>query len=167
MSALRGEAKYCKACEEEKPLSEFHLDRNSKDGTRGSCKRCVLDRQKVERGRDPEKYRTKAREESRRRRAEDPERYREYLRTWRARHPEKERERLARNRKEQAKKVSARRRVAKAIERGSIVRPDVCERCDRLDPLVQAHHADYDRPMEVEWLCSYCHAAEHQKEASK
>lgn len=50
--------------------------------------------------------------------------------------------------------------VGKAVKEGVLVRPDVCERCGEAGP-VQAHHADYERRLDVGWLCVACHSGEH------
>ena len=39
-----------------------------------------------------------------------------------------------------------------------------CEGCGAADG-VQMHHADYDRPLAVRWLCEVCHGAAHGKAA--
>ena len=36
-----------------------------------------------------------------------------------------------------------------------------CEMCGRPG---QAHHDDYDKPLDVRWLCTVCHAEHHTKE---
>jgi hypothetical protein len=54
------------------------------------------------------------------------------------------------------KRVSACAKVGWAIRNGTLVRPGRCEDCGtRCFP--DAHHEDYDRPLEVEWLCKKCH----------
>jgi len=57
----------------------------------------------------------------------------------------------------------------KAIQRGVLVRPDTCESCDEAgEPFkdgrspIQAHHCDYNRPLEVMWLCQRCHHDWHK-----
>lgn len=50
--------------------------------------------------------------------------------------------------------------VKRAIEKGVLMRPDECERCGTV-ALIQAHHSDYTKPLDVDWLCSKCHSAEH------
>jgi ribosomal protein S27AE len=47
-----------------------------------------------------------------------------------------------------------------AEEEGLIVRPDVCETCGEGVGLVR-HHRDYNKPLEVTWLCGSCHSKEH------
>lgn len=57
----------------------------------------------------------------------------------------------------------------KAILRGDLVRPDDCETCG-VQPglasdgrsLIQAHHCDYNRPLDVMWLCQPCHHEWHR-----
>lgn len=67
-------------------------------------------------------------------------------------------------------KNRARQKVAAAVDRGTLVRPDHCENCGAAanpklrKPNIEAHHADYSRPLEVEWLCGSCHARLHTKE---
>jgi len=52
----------------------------------------------------------------------------------------------------------------KAIRRGELIRPDNCEKCGTTVKMqrgakIQAHHADHQKPLEVEWLCLRCHSA--------
>jgi hypothetical protein len=42
------------------------------------------------------------------------------------------------------------------VKRGNIVKPDRCERCDKVG-FVEAAHSDYSKPKEVTWLCRSCH----------
>lgn len=59
---------------------------------------------------------------------------------------------------------NAHSRVQRALKSGKLVRPDRCERCGAADVRLRdgrsglhAHHADYSRPLDVEWLCVTCH----------
>lgn len=60
-------------------------------------------------------------------------------------------------------KTAAHDRVAEAIARGKLRRPDRCESCGA-EGEVHGHHDDYRRPLDVRWLCRLCHAAEHAEE---
>ena len=44
-------------------------------------------------------------------------------------------------------------------------KPECCESCGAAtnSRLLHGHHADYSKPLEVEWLCRKCHLAEHDK----
>lgn len=52
----------------------------------------------------------------------------------------------------------ARRAVRVAVRRGLLAR-SACQRCGATP--AQAHHPDYARPLDVEWLCVPCHADAH------
>ena len=54
----------------------------------------------------------------------------------------------------------ARGAIADALRRGKIARRP-CENCGSAK--VEAHHADYSKPLDVHWLCRICHEAEHYK----
>lgn len=81
----------------------------------------------------------------------DPEALRRKIeqdRIWKQRHP----------RKAEAWKV-----MKAAVRRGELVRPDACERCGTSGGRIEASHDDYDKPLEVEWLCPRCHGAKDRK----
>ena len=45
-----------------------------------------------------------------------------------------------------------------AIARGELVRPKACEVCNFKNRRIEAHHPDYEKPLEVNWLCTACHS---------
>lgn len=59
----------------------------------------------------------------------------------------------------------ARLQVLRAVKRGDLVKPSECSECG-CGPLdrrkIQGHHPDYDKPLEVEWLCQDCHYDKHR-----
>lgn len=55
---------------------------------------------------------------------------------------------------------SARNTVQRSLSKGQIVRPNVCQRCGG-EGKIEAHHTDYSRPLDVQWLCQSCHRREH------
>lgn len=58
--------------------------------------------------------------------------------------------------------ATAHRLVREAIERGELIRPENCVSCGVIG-LVHAHHADYDLPLAVNWLCVSCHVVAHNR----
>ena len=62
----------------------------------------------------------------------------------------------------------ARTMVANAIKRGVLV-PKPCEVCGDDSPIsngqrgIQAHHDDYNKPLDVRWLCPKHHKDWHKK----
>lgn len=59
------------------------------------------------------------------------------------------------------KRANARSYLNVYVRRGKVMRPDRCSRCKRVGP-VHGHHHDYDKPLDVTWLCPRCHQQEHQ-----
>lgn len=66
-------------------------------------------------------------------------------------------------------KLRAQKAVRKAIARGTLIRPEECEHCGARPPRardgrsqIHAHHEDYSRRFDVEWLCKDCHGARHR-----
>jgi len=72
---------------------------------------------------------------------ENPEKYNEYSKKMREKYPEK---------------VKARRAVSHAIRSGHLIRSTECAACHK-SCKPEAHHEDYAKPLDVEWLCNPCH----------
>lgn len=53
--------------------------------------------------------------------------------------------------------------VYRALLRGDITKPTLCEMCgDKLPSRkIHAHHQDHRKPLAVRWLCAVCHGREH------
>jgi hypothetical protein len=97
-------------------------------------------------------------------RKKDPE-YNAYaLRRWRKKNPEKFSKQHKRNskkyREKHIKKCDAGHKLRYAIATGKIKRQP-CEICE--NPKTQGHHEDYDKPLDVRWLCDKHHKEEHKK----
>ena len=54
------------------------------------------------------------------------------------------------------KQEAAHALVKIAIAGGFLVRPAKCQKCGK-KKWVEAHHPDYDKPLDIEWLCIKCH----------
>jgi hypothetical protein len=59
------------------------------------------------------------------------------------------------------RKVTAYNVVEAAIHAGTLT-PKPCERCG-FALGVQAHHEDYSKPLDVNWLCTKCHGERHRE----
>ena len=77
----------------------------------------------------------------------------EYMRAWRKTH------RLKAG-SEARKRMNCRAYLHVYIRRGKLAK-QACRECG--NPLVEAHHADYSKPLEVMWLCREHHLAKHGK----
>lgn len=72
------------------------------------------------------------------------------------------REKYHRDRKNFPKQVIARKKVSSAVYYGTLSKYP-CEVCG--DKKSQGHHEDYDKPLEVNWLCDSHHKELHLKQA--
>lgn len=58
--------------------------------------------------------------------------------------------------------------VEKAIKKGILIQPVKCLKCNNTQEFIdgrngiQAHHNDYDKPLDVTWLCQKCHHEWHK-----
>lgn len=58
--------------------------------------------------------------------------------------------------------------VEKAIKKGLLERQQTCQECGKRcapannRPQIEAHHDDYNQPLNVRWMCRQCHFQWHQ-----
>lgn len=64
------------------------------------------------------------------------------------------------------RQAAAHAAVSAAIASGELVRQEKCERCPTVADNIVAHHHDYYKPLEVEWLCRPCHGRHHAENGS-
>ena len=58
--------------------------------------------------------------------------------------------------------TSVRKKVYKAVRSGVLVRPDNCSICKSSNVgKIEAHHNDYNKPLDVIWVCKSCHGTIH------
>lgn len=149
--------KTCILCKKEKPLEEFYKHPQMKDGRLGKCIECSRAASLKNRAEKIEYYR-----EFDKKRANEPHRVSariEYQNTERGRqvcNAAKKRYYFS-----DPRKTSARILFSNAVRDGKVVRAEKCERCNNSRP--QGHHESYDKPLEVTWLCSGCHATRHKE----
>ena len=135
--------KVCRECNIEKPLTEFYKHERMADGHLNKCKECNKKDALEHRLKNIEKVR-----EYDKRRAKLPDRIKLALRVnqeWR----------VADKRRTQCHNA-----VARAI-RNNELSPMPCVRCGELKSL--AHHEDYNKPLDVMWLCQPCHKQRHKE----
>lgn len=103
---------------------------------------------------------------------EQRERKLAHRRRWKQLHPERVREDTRKARERNPLAAHARNALNWAVRVGKIVPPERCEDCGdapglnaRGQRLIEAHHEDYSRPLDVEWLCRLCHAGRHRSAA--
>lgn len=59
-------------------------------------------------------------------------------------------------------KQNARVLLNQAVKKGKVIKPVSCQNCDLVVKRLEAHHPNYCKPLEVDWLCSSCHAIKHR-----
>lgn len=173
--------KVCTGCKIEKEFENFGKDKNGRFGLNQKCKECCKARAKLtirsqEAIENQKKYRSEwqkskrpiLNERLRERYIKDLERSRELARArtkkylqsekGKAKHLTATKEYVERN----SEKIAAQRKVRNAIKTGKLIKPKFCEVC-LLEKLLQGHHEDYSKPLQVIWMCSKCHIYHHQK----
>lgn len=133
--------KTCFKCLVPKPLSEFYKHPRMADGHVNKCKTCNKSDVWHHRNENLDKIRAYDRE-----RGKTPERLARgtaVTAAYREKYPER---------------YAANTAVANALRRGSITK-DPCFCCGSDE--VEAHHADYSRPLDVVWLCPVHHKEIH------
>ena len=135
--------KTCFKCKKNKPLNDFYKHKGMIDGYLGKCKVCTKLDVSKHRAENLEKVR-----EYDRQRSKNPIRIKlnkEITKAWRA---------------EDERRAKAHQTVAYAIKKGEIVKQS-CFRCSKESAI--AHHEDYDKPLEIIWLCQPCHKQRHKE----
>lgn len=133
--------KHCNTCATDKPKTEFHTRKASKDGLSPKCRTCA-------KAYDDARLQKPDRVEMRKAYAKTPqgiERGNKSKNAWAARNP---------------KKVHASNTVANAVRDGKMTRKP-CEVCGSTYR-IHGHHDDYDKIYDVRWLCSEHHRLWHR-----
>lgn len=136
--------KLCCFCGLVKPATEFYRNRASKDKLYQYCKSCSKIFNQKMYDKNPEPYKERARKQRKSVRTE-------VRNLWAQRYRTKYRE-----------KDLARQKASKAIRKGKIQKPQTCERCGEQFSNLQAHHENYEKPLEIVWLCESCHKLLHK-----
>ena len=124
--------KQCPRCQKIKSIDNFGINVTMPDGYSYWCKKCKCDSQKNYRHRMVAKA-FAANELSARQKYRRSNRH----------------------------KAHANLLVHRALESGKINKPDYCAKCFKKG-VVEAHHTDYSKPLDVVWLCVCCHKRAHR-----
>jgi ribosomal protein S27AE len=136
-------SKECFKCKTVKPLDEFYKHAMMGDGHLNKCKTCTKKDVLEHRNNNLERIRTYDRK-----RAKLAHRIKqnvEVTKAWKA----------ADKRRQKAHNA-----VRREILAGRLLK-DSCSRCGSEKSL--AHHEDYDKPLQVIWLCQPCHKQRHKE----
>lgn len=147
----------CRYCKQDKPRADFYKSAIRSNGT-GDCKECVRARVRANRAKKIEYYRDFDRQ-----RGNLPHRVqarRDYAQT--------DQGKVARARagkmyaKRYPHRAKATNAVNNAIRDGKLYKPSECENCGHAGS-IEGHHCDYNKPLDVMWLCTDCHIEWHKE----
>lgn len=146
--------KTCFKCGETLPRREFYRHKMMGDGLLGKCKNCTKRdvSERIERLRTNSAWVLKERARCRKKTSE-------------ARSMGASFDSPAARKRWQLKnkhKMRAQGTAARYARLGMIEKKNTCEICDT-DGKLHMHHFDYDRPIDVVWLCHQCHGLVHRK----
>ena len=144
--------KTCFKCGEVKSIDEFYRHSMMADGRLNKCKNCTKSDTKSNRATKHEYYLLY----DRRRYDENPER-KVSAAVWQSSIASSEQVAAVKQRwaDKNVEKVRAEDMVHRAIRSGKLIRQP-CEVCGSTDD-VEAHHDDYNKPLDVHWLCTEHH----------
>lgn len=131
--------KTCFKCGVERPLTDFYRHPQMGDGHLNKCKEC-------------------AKTDVMRHREANLDKVRSY---------DRDRYRSTPYRNAQLRELSktirpANRVLSNAIRGGKVKKAEACWHCGSSDR-IEGHHADYDAPLDVVWLCCSCHRKVHRQ----
>jgi hypothetical protein len=160
--------KECRCCKQTKTDNEFYKRARNLDGLYSYCKECTLKKDYYDKREHVLKiaavYRDKNKQNISRREAErrlkDPERF-EKDKLKHLKWSQKNRYRLNEWQRNWYQNNKEKRRahvvLSRAIGSGKIMRPNECSECKK-QCKPDGHHLDYNKPLEVVWICRACHS---------
>lgn len=147
--------KTCTNCKAEKKESEFQTRRASPDGLTSRCRKCLSEYDKRRANLPHRKAMREAYQKT--------DAYLRSARKAKMKYADKNKDKVFQAnkayRERNPKKYKCHGKVAFAIKTGILIRQP-CEICK--DNHSVAHHDDYDKPLEVRWLCDYHHKQWHK-----
>ena len=179
--------KICKTCGIEKEESQFF--KKKEKWFEGTCKECKKNKLTEKESKNSEFYKEKERLRSEQRRKTDEwkewrkdhqKRNREKISTkaieyyhknnnvyekqkqWRNKNKEKFKIYIDKSNEKYPQRLRARKILNYHINIGNMTRPNKCSNCLK-ECKPEAHHTNYERALDVQWLCRSCHGFEHRK----
>jgi hypothetical protein len=137
--------KTCSQCCINQPLENYYRSKENVDGHRHDCKRCV--------GFRTSKYRR-----------EHPGSGILSAKIWKGNHHDKIKVVSERYRRLHPQAVECARLVRVNVLGNRLAKPNICSCCGHSFEIrhIHGHHRDYSKPLDVTWLCHWCHIALHR-----
>lgn len=142
------QTKNCYICKKEQPFRMFYRNKHTSSGRRSACKACSKERRKTPEARKADALRSR--------------RYYniEKSRLYEAQPKTKAMRRRAHQKRKHTVNFISRQITCLAVKAGIITKTP-CAVCG--DKVVQGHHEDYYKPLDVIWLCRKHHGERHRK----
>lgn len=138
--------KQCSKCRGVYDESHFHKHRATRDGLQYACKLCQAEHTRKSQIAFPERHNANTKRSSLK---------------FQSQHGISRASLWMRNNKDKRRLYN---KAYYALRRKQTP-PDTCSMCGVKSSDIHAHHIDYNKPLEVVWLCRECHLAEHGKMA--
>lgn len=133
--------KVCARCSIEKNINEFYKHKETSDGYLNFCKEC----KKEEARKHSSSIKGRINDKNRQNTDKRKKWRAEFQKKYRAKH----------------KKKNLARRIFWNTFRYGTIKKLPCEQCGT-EEMVEAHHYDYDKPLDVMWLCGNHHKEWHK-----
>lgn len=172
--------KTCTGCKINKQFEEYGKDKKGKFGLNQKCKICCRIRNKnkkrskksIEKNKEyksewQKKNRKILNERLRKRYKDNIEKSRSQARNRAVKYRRSDEYKDKKNaydkiyRRVSPEKANARDKVRRAIKKGKLFRSSFCQLC-RKNSFTHAHHEDYNKPLDVIWMCPTCHISHHR-----
>lgn len=142
----------CSKCKEWKGSDGFHKDPRKTTGLASRCKACAAAYSKWHAENYPTAQEVRLRA-ARKYREANRELERERHRKWKIK--------VGYRGQPSNYKARCRAKLAYYVKKGRVIKPSHCSKCGAPPP-IEAHHEDYSKPCDVQWLCRVCHGKKHQ-----
>ncbi len=94
----------------------------------------------------------------------------EKIKLYRRAHILRNKEKVAQMKKQYKKsnnlKIKCHQKVERSLKNGVLKKPITCQQCGK-NAKLHAHHCDYSKPLEVIWMCPFCHKEWHKSSVAK
>lgn len=154
--------KKCFRCGSVLDLSEFYKHNQMYDGHLNKCKQCTKEdsinnrNKNIERVRDYDRNRVNKKERT--------EKNKKRVMLLKTDNPEKYKKQVVETKSNYRKRNSIKRIAHEKIEieinSGRLANPNICSKCLK-SIKTEAHHPNYENPLDIIWLCDKCHKDEH------
>lgn len=157
--------KACTKCKKFKTSNCFYSEKRNLNGLMANCKTCINERNKIYflnkrkdiewvlKERDRKRtYQTNYYSKLSKNRKLEIFRNNRSVKYWREKYPERYR---------------AHNVISHQIVSGKLIKPEACFNCLSEISKLEAHHKNYNKPLDVIWLCKKCHSMQHRKYSLK